>query len=655
MFRRLISNLPFNPSLLGQVSFYAKRIKQEDSLRRLGFGFVALAMFIQTFAVIAPPEKSLAYSSDYIINGLRTRDDILRAWDGKTADKNVAAIYSQFGITREDIAALPMYPNVTVHSNYADYWTIGRTSLSAVSKAGSIKQQYKNSEVPINYGNGTVYLRQLRAWDIKNPVNYYKAFEGWKDGKQFWILVDCGNLTMVGKPPILKNPGLQLRKTIVGNKTTAKPGDTLQFRFEYRNSVQNSQPIQNAVLTDTLDLAHFDVVSPSGLNIKNNVLTYNIGNIGYTSTFRALPTITVKLKSNLEHGSQVCNAAKLSASNASAVNSSRVCVTISNPPVVPPTPEPCPYDASIPKKDSRCVPPALTCKVSVADINRTTRTFKLRTVVTSSNEYMTSIQSYVYDFGDGSAAQTRNSSAYTDEVSHVYEDGSFTASVVVNYKAGRGSAQTNRTVACSAPISSEPDEPLSQEKTARNLSQSLDETKTIATTAKAGDVIEYSLITTNSYDYDRKNVNVSDYIGDLLDYAELDTAFLSSQGGSFDKDTMVLSWSNQTVKADNELVNKFRIKIKEQIPSTNQPSAMTTSFDCQISNRFGNQIDIKVDCPIAKSAEYVTESLPKTGPGTSLVIGFVATTVIAYFAARSRLLAQELDIIRTDFAQTGGI
>src|SRR5690606_218920 len=130
--------------------------RAEDSLRRLGFGFVALAMFIQLFAVMAPPEKSLAYSSDYIINGRRTRDDILRAWDGKTNDRNVAEIYGRFGITRSDIEKLTIHPNVTVSSNYADYWTIGRTSLSAVSKSSQIKSIYKNNEVPVDTGSTTV-------------------------------------------------------------------------------------------------------------------------------------------------------------------------------------------------------------------------------------------------------------------------------------------------------------------------------------------------------------------------------------------------------------------------------------------------------------------------------------------------------------------
>ncbi|MDQ3123437.1 MAG: hypothetical protein M3Q14_02020, partial [bacterium] len=171
MFRKLVSNLPFNPSLLDSVAFYGKRIHAEESMRRLGFGFVALAMLVQMFAVIVPPEKSLAYSNDYIINGLNSRDDILRAWDGKTSDQNVAAIYGRFGLTRDDILALPLKPNVSLRSDSADYWTIGRTSLSAVSKADQIKDIYKDSEIPVTAGPATVYLRQLRAWDIVNSYN----------------------------------------------------------------------------------------------------------------------------------------------------------------------------------------------------------------------------------------------------------------------------------------------------------------------------------------------------------------------------------------------------------------------------------------------------------------------------------------------------
>lgn len=632
--------------------------------------FVALAMFIQMFAVMAPPEKSLAYSSDYIINGLKTRDDILRAWDGQTGDKNVADIYKKFGLTREDIVNLPYQPNQVMNSCTNDYWTIGRTSLSAVSKSGQIKQAYKNSEVPVNYGSGNVYLRQLKAWDIVNNCNTYRAFEGWKNGKQFWILVDCGNFTQVGKPSLLKDPDLDFRKTIDGGPRILKPGESFSFRFEYRNKIQNSHPVENAVIEDELDLQKFEITNynfptqkgqPISKFLHGNNKSYlslPLGNVGYSDNYRLGAVITVKLKNNLSNGTKACNAAKLVASNAKTVWSggSKLCITTNKPeePKKEPTPEPCEYDSSIPKNDPRCHKASLVCTITTTNINRTTKEYTLKTTVNSTNQYLAKVLGYEYDFGDGSNVITHNSGNYTDTVKHNYPDGSYTATVVVNYKLNKGSAQKDESAVCETNVESKPDEPLSQNKTAKNLSMNLDEEATVEAKAEAGNVIEYSLTTHNSYGYDRNNVATSDYIGDVLDYATLDMSYLEQQGGAFNEETETISWKPETVPANGNLTKTFRVKIKDPIPSTNQPSAITTAFDCQISNKFGDQMDIAIDCPLPKSAEYITKRLPNTGPGTSLLIGFTAATVIGYFFARSRLLATELDIIRTEFAQTGG-
>lgn len=651
MFRKLVSNLPFNPSLLGQVGSYANRLRKEKSVRRLGFGFMALAMIMQLFAVVSPPQKSMAYSSDYIINGLNNRNDILRAWDGQTADKYVAEIYSKFGLTRGDIAALPLYPNVTIASNQADYWTTGRTSLSAVSKAGQIKQQYKNSEYPINTGSTTIYVRQLKAWDIVNPVNYYKAFKGVKNGQTFYILQDCGNFTTVGRPPLSQpNPNMEFRKSIDGGPRSLQPGDQFTFRFEYRNNVPNSKPAENIVITDTLDTAHFDIVSSApAVKLNGNVVTYNIGTVAYSENFKLAGTITVKLKKSLANGLSVCNAATLKGSNVGSVTSggNNLCVSVINP---------CPLSSSIPSATSpECTTPVLACTLTQSAIVRISsgNEATLVTKVSTSNAILTKIVSYDYTFGDG-ASQKNNSTALTDTVKHVYKDGNFAAKVTVNYTVGTDT-KTVKNVVCSASVETKPEQPLSLKKTAQNITQKLSESDTIKVKANAGDVIEYALTLHNSYSYDRTNFTVSDYIGDILDYANLDTSFLTQQGGSFDSGARTVNWKNQTVKAHADLVKKFRVTVKNPIPATNQPGTMTTAYDCVISNKYGNsEIAIPINCPTVKKAEYVASSLPNTGPGTSALIGGVVTVVIGYFFARTRLLSKELELIRKEYAAGGG-
>jgi hypothetical protein len=657
MFKKLISNLPFNPSLLGQVSFYAKRLHQEESIRRLGFGFMALAMFIQVFAVMAPPQKSLAYSNDYIINGLQTRDDILRAWDGQTGDANVAQIYGRFGLTRDDIAALPLNPNVTIASNQADYWTIGRTSLSAVSKAGSIREEYKNSEVPVDYGVGTVYLRQLKAWDIVNPVNYYQAFQGTKNGKPFWILVNCGNFTTVGQPP-LKAPALDFRKTIDGGPRALKLGDSFSFRFEYRNSVPDSSAAQNVVLHDQLDLDHFDVLSPTNLPLKGKDLTLPLGNVSYTPDYQPALVITVRLKPGIPNGTLVCNAAKLTASNAPEAwggGAPGTCITVMMPVRIPtPTPAPTPQPlCKTNPTDSSCVA-TLVCTITVSDVNRTTKESTFTTVATSSNPTITTITGYAYNFGD-KTSQTKASASYQDTVKHVYKDGTYTATATVSYKVSPvGGTQTSGSTTCAAPVETQPDQPLTPSKTAQNITQKLSEKDSAITKANPKDVIEYTLNVHNSFGYDRTNYSVNDYIGDLLDYTDLDLAFLDSQGGSFDAKTSVITWPALTVKANSDVVKKFRVTVKDPIPSTNQPGTMSTSFDCVISNKYGTEVTIPINCPTVKSAEYIAATLPNTGPGTSMLIGGLMTIIVAYFFARARLLGKEMELIRAEYAAGGG-
>ncbi len=60
---------------------------------------------------------------------------------------------------------------------------------------------------------------------------------------------------------------------------------------------------------------------------------------------------------------------------------------------------------------------------------------------------------------------------------------------------------------------------------------------------------------------------------------------------------------------------------------------------------------MNVQCPMVKGIE----TLPNTGPGTSIAFGFTVTIIVGYFFARSRILARELDLIKNEYAPTGGI
>jgi hypothetical protein len=905
MFKKLVANLPFNPSLISQVTFYTERLQRERAIRSVGFMFIIMTMFVQMFAVVSPPAKSLESSSNHIINGVQTRDDILRAWDDPSTD--VAKIYGLFGATRNDIQSLPVSPNTTLFSGDGNnYWTIGRNSLFAYE---NVEQQYKDSQITIQYeGDNTdtksddsyIYNRDLRAWDIINKSgNRYEAFQGKlaSTGGTFWILVDCGNFTQIDPyvPPTPEpDPGLVIRKKIVGTPETLAPGDTYTYEIEYRNNKRDSTA-QDVVIEDKLDLANFEVIKPTDLNINNNgLLRYRVGDLPFSDQFKSLK-ITVKLKNNIQSDRSVCNEASIRGSNADPGQSKKVCVDVVVPVpglvirkniidrpeklapgdeytyaieyrnnkkdsvakdvviedqldlanfvvtkptdlninnngllrhkvgnlpysaefstlkitvklkntissdtnvcneasirgsnadpgqskkvcvdvVVPLKPavkiiktivdrptfvkpgdtfsyliqyrntvnaslakdvvitdelditkyevikirpstatvtngfmeykvgnlgfsndyksiritvkvkdqiatdeqicnasridasnadymdsqrvcikvlNPCPYDSEVPTDNNPNCVPKVICDVVTSAINHTTRKVTLKTTASPSAPAMIKINAYRYDFGDGSPVLTQRSGAFTNEAEHTYAPGKFTAKVTVLFEA-KGVSGERTSSECERPITLEEDKALALEKSVKNITKDKTGDAAVTTTLSANDVLEYTLTTTNPQTYPRVGVEVSDYIGDILDYAVLDEAFLKEKGGTYDPTTKKITWRDVGISASGEVLHAFRVKVKDPIPSTNQPSNMTTNFDCKISNEYGNTITINVDCPLVKGIE----TLPNTGPGSSLLMTVGITTIIGYFFARSRLFAREMALVKNDYVATGGM
>lgn len=105
MFRKLVSNLPFSPSLVHDVGFYAKRLRGEEITRRTTLLFVVLTLAMQSLAVFTPPESANASSEqDIIRGGVSSLDDFLLRYDRNEDD--IKDILDAVGITRGEITAL---------------------------------------------------------------------------------------------------------------------------------------------------------------------------------------------------------------------------------------------------------------------------------------------------------------------------------------------------------------------------------------------------------------------------------------------------------------------------------------------------------------------------------------------------------------------
>lgn len=188
MFYKLLSNLPFNPSLINQVAFYAKRLRQESSIRRMGFIMLALTMLIQLFAVISPAQPSLAQTNNDIIpGGFGSQSAAVSHCQNN--DYSYKQILARFNITCDNVSAGSVQ---WIHST--DYnkqlYSLGRLPYN---KAGEVPVQ-------VNGIAGNFYMRYLWSWDTHGASAYQAVVGHSSTGAVFMLLFDCGNVVIVGPP-----------------------------------------------------------------------------------------------------------------------------------------------------------------------------------------------------------------------------------------------------------------------------------------------------------------------------------------------------------------------------------------------------------------------------------------------------------------------
>lgn len=202
MFKKIISSLPFSPALVGQLSFYAKRLKKEEATRKIGLIFTALALVVQSFAVFQPPEAANASSTnDLIRGGFSTKDDYLRNYDANTG--NLKDLFKAVGISRSDI-----------ENTKNDTWNSisdGGYSWGHLSRF-SHDQGERSYTVPTSNGStATFYYRPLhlsdtKTYTIKNGSTYEALVGKTSGGMRFVLLKLCGNLVLKVTPPPVPCP-----------------------------------------------------------------------------------------------------------------------------------------------------------------------------------------------------------------------------------------------------------------------------------------------------------------------------------------------------------------------------------------------------------------------------------------------------------------
>jgi uncharacterized repeat protein (TIGR01451 family) len=183
-------------------------------------------------------------------------------------------------------------------------------------------------------------------------------------------------------------------------------------------------------------------------------------------------------------------------------------------------------------------------------------------------------------------------------------------------------------------------------KTASNVTAGITDANN--TTAKPGDDIRYTLSVTNTGKATSKKFIIQDSISDILDYA---TVSQTGNGGTVDSQNNI-SWPAVNIAPGETISESFNVIVKNPLPQFAPNKDDPQSYNGVMTNFYGNVINIKVkQTAVVAVTASATTALPNTGPGTSIFIIFIITTVAGYFYSRSRLLNKEALVAETIVAE----
>jgi hypothetical protein len=631
MFRKLVSNLPFSPALVGQLGFYAKRLRKEQFTRRLGLVFTALALVVQSFTVFTPPEQALASSAaDIIPGGVRNINDIVSVYDAGANNQNdFKDLMDYFGVSRQELAG--MNPTmVMICSSDHSVISFGRSHRYSTAEGELVHN------VPRQVGGfSTFYSVPLFRFDsINNTVNCYESFVG-NSAKIGWfsIMRKCGNFQI--KQDVRKLPKAHLVsascKTIQGWAYDERQQGLKVKIYLYFNGPPGKGQQVGPLASDQ--------TTPSAPIGPGYGFSYAIPEQYQKST---TPTTVWAVMQPLPGWDQPT-------------------VQFDNTVTIP----------------GNCTPtktPAAQCtSLQVAIIDRTHFSMTAKAVAADGAV----INGYAFTVKDKAGKtvyeKTVSSSAELAETGQfeLKTPGDYTAKVVAKTSLG-----DKESPECAQPMSVSPPEKcqynpgipatdqdckpcpydktvwikdeqncrvqISQSKEAINLSQNINNAND--TTAKTSDRIRFTVYTSNVGN-GTATAKLEESLGDVLQYAKL----LDDGGGVFDDKTKVLSWGNVSLGPQQTDTRTFVVQVNDVIPATPRGANDPAAYNCLMTNSYGNTINIHVECPPDKTIETLVKQLPSTGAGANIVFGTLLIMVVTYFYARSRQLNKEVRLVRKEF------
>lgn len=590
MFEKLLGLLPYNPSLIHQVAFYAKRMREESAIRRAGLIFIVLAFFIQFFAFMVPPQSTVANSTNDLINGgFTTQSQAVSACTNNV--QSFKTILANYGITCNDIAKASIQ-NLSSTANNNRLYSMG---WNAAGYRNTVSGKLTN-ETPVSLVGLTkpIYWRLLSSWDT-GTSSTYKALRltSSTTGKTYFILYTCGNLATTEVPSSIQP--CSYNSKIFYNNSQCRPAPC-----QYDASIFTNDPNCKAPVLCSLDNTLY----------QNNPgcvpCTYDSGIL--LSSARCVPCPNSKY-STLSMFNPACKPACPYNSSIDVGDSD---CTIVNPV----NPEICAFNSALLASDSNCRPAVCPQDSSIYLSNPACQACPFNSNILKTNSQCIACPNPKYATFGASSSNCKPICPFNI----VFDLGD------AGCKPCKASSNSADALAC-----------MIISKSATNPTQGWSDAN--GKTAKAGDTIVYTLNAKNGGQTVVKGFVMQENLNDVLDYATV----VDLQGGTLAPDNQV-SWPAADISSGATISRTVTVKVKDQIPQTPTSTSDPAHFDLVMTNVYGNSINIAVPGGIVKTISSAT-TLVNTGPGTSMVLTSALVVMAGYFFARSRLLYKESYIV----------
>ena len=608
MFRRIVSNLAFSPALVGQLGFYAKRLRKEEATRRLGLVFTALALVVQSLAVFSPPEAANASTPGQIGSAPRCTVETVKPRgqsfeivgnDAKVefvvkGKENCKVQLSANSFFAPSMDGTP-YSKQILHDRQTNtYNGPGRHTMRTSLPTKSNPDKGCFYQVDLTYGTFNV-----------TPVL------GYGHGK-----LDCGAVVASATCT-----SLSVIKASADRYTIRATSSTSNAQVEkYVISVThpNGQTFDKTVTTsEKTALIDYTATTPGAYSVKATVYT-TVGQdsgpqckAGFTVDGPATPTAVCSgVGVTIANRSQVYLTGNASVSGGATIRSYTFIIKNSSGLEI--------KRSVVPSSSLSAASPAIDIPAA--------GTYSVQLVVQTS-------------LGDRSDAPCTKQFTITPPSVCPY----------------------NPTLPASSPDCQPcPDDPnlwikdpkcaaaIISSKSATNMTQGNVSANTV--TARAGDKLTYT-ITVENKGKAPEAVTMQEDLADVLEYATV----VDQGGADFNKDAKLLTWPTVMLAAGQKQTRTIAVQIMSDIPKTNTGTTVASSYDCKIENTFGNTVMIGVDCPAEKViVEQVVSELPKTGPAENMMFAAALLSIVVYFYARSKQLGTEVRLIRRNL-NTGTI